>query len=100
MTSVSTHVLDTAGGGARSGVAVRLTDAAGAVVGDGTTDADGRIAPLAADLAPGAYTLTFDAPGGPGFLQSVAVTVALDEDRHYHVPLLASAWSAVTYLGT
>ncbi len=34
-----------------------------------------------------------------GFLVEVAVVVELDEDRHYHVPLLAAPASAVSYLG-
>jgi 5-hydroxyisourate hydrolase len=98
MISVSTHVLDTAGGGARPGVAVTLLDTEGTELGAGVTDADGRIASLASGLATGTYTLTFNLEGP--FLTAIAVAVRLGEDRHYHVPVLASGWSAVTYLGT
>jgi 5-hydroxyisourate hydrolase len=96
--SLSTHVLDAAAGGPRVGVVVTVRDQSGAVVGSGSTDADGRVAPLGTDLAPGHYQLTWESGGG--FVLAVSATVALTEDRHYHVPLLASPVSAVVYLGT
>jgi 5-hydroxyisourate hydrolase len=96
--SLSTHVLDTAAGGPRAGVAVTLRDESGAVVARGATDVDGRVAHLAADLAPGIYQLTWDSDGH--FLAALSATIRLTEDRHYHVPLLASPVSGVVYLGT
>lgn len=96
MVSVSTHVLDGAGGGPVVGAAVALEDLDGVTVGTGTTDAVGRVAELAADLPPGAYRLRWTLDG---FLREVAVVVNLAEDRHYHLPLLSSGASAVSYLG-
>ena len=48
--TLSTHVLDTERGRPAAGVRVELYDAAGALVGDGVTDEDGRIRELADDL--------------------------------------------------
>jgi 5-hydroxyisourate hydrolase len=97
MPSLSTHVLDTAAGGPQPGITVTVTDDHGAVVGSGTTDDSGRIADLVADLPTGTYRIRW-ATGGR-FVDEVAVSVRLTEDRHYHVPLLASPVSAVVYLG-
>ena len=97
MPSVSTHVLDASAGGGVEGLTVELRDLSDNVVGSGSTDRDGRVASLASGLAPGAYRLSWEVGGD--FVVQVVVTVALDEDRHYHVPLLVSAASAITYLG-
>lgn len=95
--SLSTHVLDAAGGGGRPGLAVSVHDERGELVGEATTDEAGRVAALAMGLAPGRYRISWRTGGA--FLAAVAVTVELAADRHYHVPLLASGASAVTYLG-
>jgi 5-hydroxyisourate hydrolase len=95
--SLSTHVLDAAAGGPCPGVAVTVADAEGTTVAAGITDAEGRSADLAVDLPAGTYRIGWRTGGG--FIREVAVTVHLAEERHYHVPLLASPVSAVTYLG-
>jgi 5-hydroxyisourate hydrolase len=68
MSSLSTHVLDTARGLPAAGVPVELQDASGSTVAAGVTDDDGRVAALADGLAAGPYTLRFDVatyqPGG------------------------------------
>ena len=94
---LSTHVLDASQGGPRIGLAVTVRDEAGSVVGAGETDHEGRVSELAIGLAPGRYQITWQCGGG--FLTELRATVTLDEDRHYHVPLLASPASAVVYLG-
>ena len=63
----------------------------------GETDGDGRIAELAVDLEPGVYRLLFR-PDSP-FFRGVGIEVQLDEG-HYHVPLLVSSYSCVTYRGS
>jgi 5-hydroxyisourate hydrolase len=97
--TVSTHVLDAAAGGPRPGVAVTLETAAGSPVAVGVTDASGRVSALANDVAAGRYRLRWDLSDRAGFLVEVAVVVELDEERHYHVPLLAAPASIVSYLG-
>ncbi len=94
--SVSTHVLDVERGRPASGVPVELY--LGDVrVGGGATDADGRIGELATALDAGVYRLVF-APESP-FFRRVELALVL-EDGHYHVPLLVSSYSCVTYRGS
>ena len=94
--SISTHVLDVERGRPAVGVRVELFRGAEQVAGD-ETNSDGRIAPLADDLEPGAYRLAF-APPSP-FFRRVELGLVL-EDGHYHVPLLVSPYSCVTYRGS
>lgn len=94
--SLSTHVLDTGAGQPAAGVRVELRRG-GDGVAAGETDSDGRIADLAADLAPGAYTLVFHPPSP--FFRRVELEVRLD-DGHYHVPLLVSAYGCASYRGS
>jgi 5-hydroxyisourate hydrolase len=93
--SLSTHVLDVERGRPAAGVRVELWQEELHAAGE--TDADGRIAQLAADLEPGTYRLLFR-PDSP-FFKGVGIEVAL-EDGHYHVPLLVSSYSCTTYRGS
>lgn len=93
--SLSTHVLDVERGRPAKGIHVELWQ--DDLVTTGETDADGRIAELAAGLAPGIYRILFR-PDSP-FFKGVGVEVAL-EDGHYHVPLLVSSYSCTTYRGS
>jgi 5-hydroxyisourate hydrolase len=106
--TVSTHVLDVAAGRPATDVEVTLSAASNdSVVVRARTDADGRITDgLGGMLAPGVWTLSF-ALGPyfmrketPGCLVNVDVTLLLNEERHYHVPMLATPNAATTYLGT
>ncbi len=80
------------------GVTVTVRDESGAILARSATDRDGRVPHLATDLATGTYQLTWD--NGGDFLAAVSATIRLNDDRHYHVPLLASPVSAVVYQGT
>ena len=103
MTSLSTHVLDTARGRPAPGVPVHLLDASGAQLGDGVTDGDGRVGSLGGDLEPGVYTVRFDVAAyqPDGFYPEVAVTFTVVEgESHYHVPLLLSPYGYSTYRGS
>lgn len=106
MSSLSTHVLDTGLGRPATGVAVRLEDASGRERAAATTDADGRVAPLASDLPAGSYRLVFDTAAyfartaTPTFFPHVAVAFDLVDDRHHHVPLLLSPFAYSTYRGS
>ncbi len=97
MPSLSTHVLDAAAGGPLVDVQVTVTAVSGDLVAGGTTDNTGRISDLADGLPTGTYRIAWETGGD--FLAGVAAVVVLADDRHYHVPLLASPVSAVTYLG-
>ena len=95
MTTVSTHVLDTAAGRPARGVRVELWSG-DELVADGATDDDGRIGRLA-EVGPGTYRIRFF-PATP-FFRRVELEVALDEG-HYHVPLLISPFGCASYRGS
>ncbi len=63
MTHVSTHVLDAVNGRPAAGVQVTLADAAGVVLADANTDADGRVGELFAGEMAGVCRLRFDTAG-------------------------------------
>jgi 5-hydroxyisourate hydrolase len=94
--SVSTHVLDTSSGRPAVGVRVELVRERD-VMQSGETDADGRIAELAAGLEPGRYALVFWPPSP--FFTRVELEIEL-EDGHYHVPLLVSPYGCASYRGS
>lgn len=94
--SISTHVLDTAQGRPAAGIDVAL-QRDGALVARGTTDADGRIRELARDLAPGTYSLVFEARGA--FFERVTLDVVIGEGPH-HIPLLLSPYGIASYRGS
>ncbi|MBP2233003.1 5-hydroxyisourate hydrolase [Azospirillum agricola] len=116
MGRLTTHVLDIAAGRPAPGLRIRLTDlGSGAVLGEFTTNADGRLdAPaLAGDaFKPGRYELLFlvgeyfRAAGtvvgdGEPFLDEVPLRFGVaDAAQHYHVPLLVSPWAYSTYRGS
>ena len=103
MSTLSTHVLDTSAGRPAAGVAVRLETRGGELLGEGVTDADGRVGAIGPErLERGAYRLRFDTGlYVEGFYPEVVVvfTVA-DPDQHYHVPLLLSPYGYSTYRGS
>jgi 5-hydroxyisourate hydrolase len=114
MTSpITTHVLDTALGRPAAGVAVSLeievSDGQWKELGQGKTDADGRISQLLAadDFAAGTYRLTFDtksyflARNVPDFYPRVTIVFTVrDAKEHYHIPLLLSPYGYSTYRGS
>jgi 5-hydroxyisourate hydrolase len=97
MATLSTHILDTASGRPSSGVPVSL-EKDGAVVAQGVTDADGRIAQLAARLEPGRYRLIFELDGR--FFRRVALDVEIGAEAKYHVPLLVTPFGVTSYRGS
>jgi 5-hydroxyisourate hydrolase len=94
--TVSTHVLDTERGRPAPGVRVELFDGYGDLVGEGVTDADGRIKELA-ETAAGTYRIAFHPPSP--FFTRVELEIVLDEG-HYHVPLLISSYACASYRGS
>ncbi len=106
MATLSTHVLDTGAGRPATRVTVVLESLAGEVLGHGRTDADGRVASVGGDLAPGDYRLRFDTgawfadAGVQAFYPEVAVAFTIAADEHFHVPLLLSPYGYSTYRGS
>jgi 5-hydroxyisourate hydrolase len=109
---ITTHVLDTARGGAAAGVRVVLDRRSGdgwERLASAATDANGRIGDLTEGLAiaPGTYRLTFDtgayhrAMGVGAFFPEAQVTFEIRHaGEHCHVPLLLSPFGYSTYRGT
>jgi 5-hydroxyisourate hydrolase len=109
MTSLSTHVLDTAHGCPAQGVALRLLGADSTPLFSGKTDADGRC-PGLPPLEPGRYRLSFAVAdyfrargivlADPPFLDIVTIDFGVADGGHYHVPLLVSPYGYSTYRGS
>jgi 5-hydroxyisourate hydrolase len=95
MTTLSTHVLDTAVGRPAAGIQVQLYRDGELVIAR-ETDRDGRISDLA-EVDPGIYRLVF-LPPSP-FFRRVELELELGEG-HYHVPLLVSPFSCASYRGS
>ncbi|GGD06520.1 hydroxyisourate hydrolase [Franconibacter pulveris 1160] len=111
MSSLSTHILDTALGKPASGVALRLeqqTAQGWETLCEALTDADGRYnAFTQAPLSAGRYRLTAEI--GLYFAQTLRETlyptaqidfVVAAGGGHYHLPFLISPWSWSTYRGS
>lgn len=96
--TLSTHVLDTEIGEPAGGVNVSLYRGED-LISYQVTDEDGRIPNLfETDFVPGEYRLVFHVGGG--FFEKVELTIALIEERHYHVPLLISSYACASYRGS
>ncbi|CAN5303064.1 hydroxyisourate hydrolase [soil metagenome] len=110
MSTLSTHVLDTAIGKPAAGIAIVLEheEANGwRRVGTDSTNADGRAKGFAtAPLEAGNYRFTFDvapyfsAQQQKCFFPTVQIAFTIDDERHYHVPLLISPYGYSTYRGS
>ena len=110
MTTLSTHVLDTAQGRPAAGMALSLADADGTVLFRGETNADGRCPELPSPV-PGHYRLEFAVAAyfraqgvalpEPPFLDVVSIAFGMAADGgHYHVPLLVAPYGYSTYRGS
>jgi 5-hydroxyisourate hydrolase len=111
---ITTHILDLATGRPAAGVRVTLERKADAgrwtQIGEGRTDADGRIREWTGDAgAPGkgTYLLRFDTAeyfsrqSRSSFFPEVGVIFdAADDPVHCHVPLLLSPFGYSTYRGS
>lgn len=116
MSTITTHVLDTALGQPAAGISValfRCEPAGGQVqLGAGMTNQDGRVRDLLAPgetVEAGEYRLRFETgayfarDGRASFYRVVEVTFSVTIDgagAHYHVPLLLSPFGYSTYRGS
>jgi 5-hydroxyisourate hydrolase len=109
VSTLSTHVLDTALGKPAQGIKITL-ESGDDLIGSGVTDADGRVRDLHkkdAPLGKGSYTLTFyvaeyfSKAGRESFFPEIVVNFRIGEGaEHYHVPLLLSPFGYSTYRGS
>ena len=109
MSTISTHVLDTALGRPAEGIRVTLQRDA-SLIGSSVTDPDGRVRDLLAhgsSLSEGDYRLTFSvaeyfgATKRKSFYNEIVIHFHIaNEDEHYHVPLLLSPFGYSTYRGS
>ncbi|MEP6822533.1 MAG: hydroxyisourate hydrolase [Chthoniobacterales bacterium] len=108
MSTLSTHVLDTARGQPAAGMKIELWSGDRSVLlKTVTTNDDGRTdAPLLSgdEMKTGDYELVFhvaDYFGEAKFLDRVPVRFTIcDAAAKYHVPLLVSPWAYSTYRGS
>ncbi|MDQ6808498.1 MAG: hydroxyisourate hydrolase [Verrucomicrobiota bacterium] len=108
MSTLSTHVLDTANGRPAAGMKIELWSRdRSALLKTVTTNADGRTdAPLLStdEMTSGEYELVFHVGeyfDDRSFLDQVPVRFTIpDAQAKYHVPLLVTPWAYSTYRGS
>lgn len=114
MSTISTHILDTARGKPAAGVHVDLKvqdlDESWSTLAEAWTDEDGRVKPfflVETHLSAGNYQLVFDTESYFSALEiecfypQVSVTFKVDDaPQHYHLPLLISPYGYSTYRGS
>jgi 5-hydroxyisourate hydrolase len=113
---LTTHVLDTARGKPAAGIEIALYRVSGnshKKIATAVTNDDGRTdGPILPEdsFKTGTYELIFfagdylratgGATGDTLFLDQIPIRFAMDEDSHYHVPLLLSPYGYSTYRGS
>jgi 5-hydroxyisourate hydrolase len=111
VSTISTHVLDSATGRPAAGMSVGLQagqPGGWLPLGSGVTDADGRLRSWGeATVGPGSHRLVFDTGtwfaelGRECFYPEVIITFTVNDDgSHFHVPLLLAAYAYSTYRGS
>jgi len=113
MSTISTHVLDTARGLPARGVRITLQRSSAEHTWEdlatAATNADGRapeLLPAGTVLAAGMYRMRFDVSAyfsehkTKSFYPYIEVVFELGNEGHYHVPLLLSPWGFSTYRGS
>ena len=105
MSTLSTHVLDTALGKPAAGIRVTLERSNAETVGTGVTDSDGRVRDFP-PLRTGEYRLRFAVAEyfatirRDTFYSDIVIAFRVANDEHYHVPLLLSPFGYSTYRGS
>jgi 5-hydroxyisourate hydrolase len=105
---ISSHILDTNLGKPAANVLIKLFDAEGSLLGEASTNADGRVTDFGlTEFNRGAYSLEFatsayfDALGQETFFPKAVIHFYVkDASQHYHIPLLISPFAYSTYRGS
>jgi len=109
MSRITTHVLDTVLGRPAAGIAVKLERQQGGAwseIGASATDGDGRCLDLAPDAEAGTYRMTFATgkyfarAGRTSIYPEISIAFLCANEEHYHLPLLLSDNSYITYRGS
>ena len=109
MSTLSTHVLDTALGKPAPGIRVTLERTEGETLGSSLTDSDGRVRdfpPLRGSISDGEYRLRFAVAEyfasnrRETFYSEIVIAFRVTGDEHYHIPLLLSPFGFSTYRGS
>ena len=109
MSTITTHVLDTALGKPAAGVGVRLEkfdEDSWLLIGESATDTDGRCRNLASNASAGLYRIMFSTgayfkeQGRSSIYPEICITFHCSGEAHYHLPLLLSDNSYTTYRGS
>ncbi|MGA2600911.1 MAG: hydroxyisourate hydrolase [Bryobacteraceae bacterium] len=107
MSSITTHVLDTAHGKPASGIGVALEFESGVEwipIGRGITGEDGRcrdLVPAGVTLKTGIYRLRFDTLRHAPFYPRIEIMFRVENaSEHFHIPLLLSPFGYSTYRGS
>ncbi|WP_051333233.1 hydroxyisourate hydrolase [Aliagarivorans marinus] len=105
--SLSCHVLDTSRGQPAEGIVLEVLHLdAQQPLAEGRTDADGRFRFDGLSLDAGHYTLRFHTADyceqqfGEAFFPRVDLHFSVNEQRHYHLPLLLSPYAYSSYRGS
>jgi len=105
---ISTHILDTNLGQPAGNVLIKLFNAQGSLLGEASTNADGRVTDFGlTEFEAGEYSLEFatsayfDVLGLETFFPKAVIHFQVkDASQHYHIPLLISPFAYSTYRGS
>ncbi|HMS66317.1 MAG TPA: hydroxyisourate hydrolase [Ignavibacteria bacterium] len=113
MSKITTHVLDTSRGKPAIGIRAILyfmkTNSGWGKIGEGITNTDGRITDLLQkNTIPekGIYKINFETGkyfteiNVKGFYPFVEIVFEIDNEEHYHIPLLLGNFGYSTYRGS
>jgi len=112
MSQITTHILDTSKGKPAAGVKAELfflDNTIWKMIAYGITNPDGRITDLLNvedTLQDGLYKIKFETgeyffkTGSDTFYPYAEITFKLNDNNHYHIPLLISPFGFTTYRGS
>lgn len=112
MSQITIHILDTSAGTPAPDISVSLfrqQEQNWTFIAEGVTNKDGRLTELLAasePIPPGIYKLRFETKiyfetrGITSFYPFVEVVFFINDNGHYHVPLLLNPFGYSTYRGT